>query len=314
LSRRKWTSKDLAFLRANYSRLTLAELAAHLDRSSASIALAGSRSGFSDLKQPGWTRAEDELLLANSTKGVRRKLKELSALFPRRTTRAISARLAHLGIKSGKYTFDRHFFEPPNVQNSYWAGVLAADGDIQDNRVWVSLKVQRTDRVLIERFARATAFSGPIYDYESATDERTGKRYLSSQVRVYGCSEWIRDLQVLWNISNRKSLTLQAPSASHSFENCLAYVIGLIDGDGSIALVAGKYLRLQMSGTRAILQWAASILEDIVPSTGRRATVRDNREMCDFIVTGRRAVKLLQVLKAVSVEKMDRKWNKVPAG
>jgi hypothetical protein len=178
---------------------------------------------------------------------------------------------------------------------------------------FLTLKVKLTDRTLVERFRRDTGFTGDLYDYRSAVDKRTGKSYPSSIVRVHGCAEWITDPKTNWNIADRKSLTLSAP-CHLSLEQAESYLIGLIDGDGSIAVVdKRRYLRLQLSGARGILDWAATFIDDLVPPGRLRSTVRPNGSMYDFIITGERAVAVLGVLDKVPVAKLERKWQKVRA-
>ncbi len=241
---------------------------------------------------------------------------QLHQLLPHRTARAISARLGALGLRSGRYTFDKDYFCTPTHQNAYWAGLLAADADIQETRDYLSLKLKETDNELIRRFARDTGFSGQLY-YYTQHDKRTGNTYESAQIRVYGCKSWISDLRRLWNITGRKSLTLKPPELPDVAPYLLSFLVGFIDGDGSIqALVDSKdrhYLRLQLSGTKEFLDWAKRIFDNLVPNTHwQESNVRRNGNMYDLIITGRRAVLITQILHQQPVTKLARKWDRVP--
>lgn len=306
-----WSKADLAFLKKYAGAMTHEEIAGVLKRSVVAISLKLSRLGLSKVKNPPWSVAEDSILLKFVENGKRRDVASLATLLPGRSSGAIQARLQLLGFRTGRLSHDTDFFALPDRLNSYWAGVLAADGDIQEKRGWITLKLKRADQDTVARFKSDVQFSGSIYEYESAVDKRTGKTYRSSQVRVYACRKWIEDLSGNWNLRGRKSLTLEPPIGL-SMPNALAYIVGVIDGDGSIQRVGPqRYLRLQVSGTRPLLEWIKVIFDSIAPTKYYRdAQVRPNGSMFDLVITGERAKTILAVLDSVPVEKMPRKWNK----
>jgi hypothetical protein len=243
--------------------------------------------------------------------GRLRDLDVLATLLPKRTKKAIVARALYLGDRTEPITYNKKFFKSPNLQNSYWAGLIAADGDVQVARSFVTLKLKQTDESLIELFRLAIGYSGEILRYTSKVDPRTGKCYDSSLIRLGSCSELINDLKLNWNITGKKSLTLKALMITKRSLK-LSYLIGLIDGDGHIKRITHyKCLRLQLSGTRKILEWAKEIFDDLAPPKFRSSNVRPNGRMFDLIVTGRRAEIIAAELMKVPVGRLERKWNAV---
>ena len=86
------------------------------------------------MKKP-WTAQETETLI--SLYGLRMNT-QISEVLPGRSVDAIKQKGRYLGLKSNRkvtrkhYGIDYDYFAVPNVQNSYWAGFIAADGCIDD--------------------------------------------------------------------------------------------------------------------------------------------------------------------------------------
>lgn len=79
---------------------------------------------------PKWTVVEDEILRRHYRN---LPLTKLIPLLPNRTASAIKNRAAALDVMregNRRYRVDDGFFSHPNPLCSYWAGFIAADGNI----------------------------------------------------------------------------------------------------------------------------------------------------------------------------------------
>src|SRR5260370_9394638 len=87
----------------------------------------------------------------------------------------------------------------PNLKNSYWAGFLAAEGNIKTGRKRISIKLHIKDVAHLEKFRDALEYTGRVYRYE---------RDASIEI---ACPEIADDLARNFSITPRKSFTLQPP-------------------------------------------------------------------------------------------------------
>lgn len=201
------------------------------------------------------------------------------------------------------YSYDRNYFRSGNLQAHYWAGFIAADGYIGTRGYHLSIKLSDKDISLLERFKRDTKFSGDIL--KSGTETR--KRLI-----IGGCKEWIEDLDTLYNIGNAKSFTLLPPNIT-SQRDKLAYIVGLIDGDGHISVGSTGYFKFGIIGTPRLLKWVKATLDEISPTETSNISVAPRcKALSNYAVYGKRAIKLARHLKDMPIEKLDRKWNLVP--
>lgn len=217
---------------------------------------------------------------------------------------------------SKKYSFDKNFFKNPNISNCYIAGLTASDGCITSvgNSFRWKLTIQERDEKILETCKKEFQYNGPIL-----TQIKTGNRSTQKQLCVCGIqNSWQKDLINNWNIGQRKSLTLGPPNIDNT-ELCLAYIVGIIDGDGSIFLskVTGqnkKQLHFSIIGTRELLDWIRTklkLIEDIkyknVPNI-----YKGHGNCFSLTYKANRALAILKILMLIKTPyKLERKWNKV---
>lgn len=150
--------------------------------------------------------------------------------------------------------FKENYFATPDLENSYWAGFIAADGCILDSgrgqrRLVVLLK--STDKNHLEKL-QSSIGAGEIYG-NGYLDKRTGKTYYRDYYRVWS-DKICYDLETNFKVGPRKSLTHQPPDLKG--ELALAFIAGYIDGDGCYWLDKG-YPRIRIRGTKEVLSWIA---------------------------------------------------------
>ena len=155
------------------------------------------------------------------------------------------------------YKRNDFIFSKINLLTCYWAGFIAADGYIDNKAFALRVCLSKKDKIHLERLKDFLKYSGPLY--QSKTNTNLHLDVISKQLLI--------DLENIFNIHTKKSLTLKPPKAL-TYEQSLAYIIGYIDGDGSIGynshLYKNKkysYLRLRIIGTQKTLRWINHIFE-----------------------------------------------------
>ncbi len=214
-----------------------------------------------------------------------------------------------------KNTHNTLFFREPNLENAYWAGFIAADGNLclkEQKYKMLQIVLHNKDVEILEQFKEQTKSTNNIHFLKTKEHARLGIR----------ATEWFDDLGKYWNITPNKTHTLQPPNLTN-LEHQLAYIIGLIDGDGSICICnfnqkhKGKtytYPRIKFMacGTLPLMQWCSTILNKIElekynPLRVETATQSNLKYIrCDKL----RAKLLLQRLLEVNVPwRLPRKWD-----
>lgn len=148
--------------------------------------------------------------------------------------------------------FDENFFSEPNLENSYWAGFIAADGCVYHGggKHKLSIALKSTDEEHLKSL-QSIIGAGTLHRGWSYSKERD-KVYHNVRYVLYSktiCS----DLKRVFNVTERKSLTLEPPIGLKAV-NALAFVAGYIDGDGSYTK-SGTRPILKIAGTRSMLEW-----------------------------------------------------------
>lgn len=148
--------------------------------------------------------------------------------------------------------FKEDYFAEPNLENSYWAGFIAADGYIyvpkKGQRI-LGIRLKSTDR---EHLIKLQSSIGAGTLTETTTfSEQYNKEYYGTSYRL-SSDKVCFDLLKNFNIGERKSLTLEPPDLSGDLTT--AFIAGYIDGDGSYSM--GAYSpRLGIVGTEIFLSW-----------------------------------------------------------
>jgi len=148
-----------------------------------------------------------------------------------------------------KYSIDEEYFKIPNIENSYWAGFIAADGCVTGG--YLKIMLQLPDIIILERFKTAIKYDGPIY-----IDKKRNRCSLEIHKKSI-----ISDLYNIWSITERKSLTFKPPAQNLNDECFISFVVGIIDGDGSIYFEKNSYLRISLLGTKDLLEWIKNRLQ-----------------------------------------------------
>lgn len=222
-----------------------------------------------------------------------------------------------------KLSTNDNFFQCYN--NAYWAGFIAADGNICKSQPKVSINLSRKDVDLIIALQKQSNHNGTLYYSNTTSGSRKEKRH--PMVGISICSkQWVEDLDKYWNIKPQKSLNLQPPNIT-DLNLCLAYIIGYIDGDGCVRINTKKqasrhtknpkpYLELNICGSQTILEWIASVIFSVENQTlylRPLQLVKNSNSDCWSILANRqRGLAILDILeKIVTPYRLNRKWSKI---
>lgn len=218
-------------------------------------------------------------------------------------------------IKSTKdrsgITVDENFFETPNLINSYWAGFIAADGNIRKKGENVlNIQLSSKDINHLRQFMSDIKFNGKLTEYIRTNIKGTFGYCNMSIV----CKKICDDLKKNFNITCEKTYTLKPPILNKNEFN-YAYIIGYIDGDGSISYDPKRdRLCLSFVGQENVLCWFLSVLNDIENTNNydfKTIKIKNQGKFGEVSVNNKKLYKTLQYLKTLDVPKLDRKWNKV---
>lgn len=150
-------------------------------------------------------------------------------------------------------------------------------------------------------------------DLKSNLDIHTGTKN-SKVFRVFS-KQIVDDLKHHFNITPAKSYTLQPPNL-HDLELIDSYIIGLIDGDGSIGFQRVKNRRnsfyIFLVGTPEVLSFVKHRFEQILGHT--TSNLHFNKKFkgntCTFRISNKAARTVFLHYYSINVQKMERKWSR----
>lgn len=316
----RWSFSDDRFLVSSYGHIDINEISAHLVRTVGAIEIRAFKLGIKNVRY-FWTSADDEIV-----KSMRLDHVPYSIIAERlcRPLGSVIGRAAFLGIRDHRsvvsHEFNRSYFKNVTDESAYWAGFIAADGCICtggcNGGKSVNIVLSEHDHCHLDLLRSCIGYDAParvknVHNITTVDGKivRTDE-IVQSCVLLFHSNEIVSDLERIYNITSRKSLTLVPPNIS-CFRHQLSYAIGLLDGDGTIGSYATKNGRshiIRWLGTRVMMEWIKSIVEVIVPGD---STVRNKGDsnICLFSLVGKRAVEFVKVVSLLNIPKMKRKWD-----
>jgi len=210
-----------------------------------------------------------------------------------------------------KYSVNEEYFSILTIENCYWGGLLASDGWVESNRDRVGL--QLSDTTHVDLFKSSVQYTGPIGKRQNYKDGIKGKE--SKYISIVS-SKWKEDLKRNFNIIPNKTYTLEPPNLN-KIEYVVSYLVGLIDGDGSVInhkATGGVIIRFL--GTESLLEWVRRWINLLVPSKGTTsAKVKRHKPECETLyryeIAGRRSSEFFELVNPLGVPYMKIKWDKL---
>lgn len=199
------------------------------------------------------------------------------------------------------YELDINFFETVNIENSYWAGFIAADGSIRKDGKTLEIQLSEKDLDLLTAFKKSIKYGGSI-KYRILNNRK--------QIRlIIKCRKIVEDLYSNFNIINNKSLKLEPPNIQGI--NALSYIKGYCDGDGSIKINKQNKLIIDFNGTEKLLIWIKNILSEININKIGKVKINKCGSIFRWSLNGKNAEYFGDILKSLDVYNFKRKWNKI---
>lgn len=265
-------------------------------------------------KEQQWKPEEDNLLRSFVRQGL--QLKQMVGLVPNRSRRAIECRAYILGLKSGqprtKHSKDETFWSVPNILNSYYAGLAAADMSLGKERSTLAWACHIDDELYMETFAQNCGFTGKIVRINKKSP-RSDNVSIHSTLRISACQFWNEDLAKNFNVIPNKVHRLQPPNIQSDLLKC-SYLIGYTDGDGCIhASKKGTPLIRYASASQDIIEWIRSFVDSkfnfqVRPRKHRiTSSAQNTYHSCN--IYGMQAVKMFELLRTIDVPMFKRKWE-----
>jgi DNA-binding transcriptional regulator WhiA len=203
-------------------------------------------------------------------------------------------RIKMTSLAKKQYFVDDTFFNNYSLISCYWAGLIVADGCINENRLCLGLNDH--DHVFL--FRKYLKYTGPIeYDRKQA------------KIRIRN-QDIITDLEKWFNITKNKSLTLKPPKIN-DVENRLAFIAGYIDGDGCIHHNKENKIELSILGTAEVLSWIKDVFDTQFPKkyiSNIRLAKQDGK-IYSYKIVGHKALLILDRIKSLQLPLLNRKWN-----
>lgn len=209
-------------------------------------------------------------------------------------------RLRHMGVnlrnlsdRVRKYRFNHGFFSEFSPQPCYWAGLLAADGNVSRHRhPKIRLGLKTEDEPHLVKFAKALEYDGRIY------------RQPSYSVIVLSSDRMADDLSNKFGIVPNKSLVIRPPTLL-SDAMVTHFVRGYIDGDGSFVRTRPQ---LNIVGTKEMMLWMRDVLADV--GGGNPSVCQRGKIFSVVFGGGSQVAKIVAWLYAESSEaiRLDRKF------
>jgi hypothetical protein len=194
-----------------------------------------------------------------------------------------------------------NFFGEINRLNSYWAGFLAADGFIHDDRNTISINLGEKDLDHLLKFAK-------IFGREEHV--RRNRINNSYYLNLYGVSQLKSDLESNFKITYKKTFTLRPPEFE-DLECKKAYICGYLDGDGNIAYESmgkgAKLLRMTILGTHAVLSWIKEEFDKQLETSSNK--LEPHGKIFRYRLSGDKALSIIKFLKSDDIPLLERKWD-----
>lgn len=212
----------------------------------------------------------------------------------------------HNSIKKRKYEVNDMFFKNPNKLNCYWAGFIAADGNINKKSNQLKIILSTKDIEHLKLFLMYINSNNPISVYACKI------KYTSCSINITSptmCS----DLLTNFNITPKKSLTLKEPNINDKML-IDSYILGYIDGDGSIGLYGikkQKNIIISIMGTLDMCNWVKKRFSEIIGKSIGSISRKKNQlnNTYSYSISNKCARIIFKHFYGIDSPKLERKWS-----
>jgi hypothetical protein len=204
------------------------------------------------------------------------------------------------GAVKEKYKYDINTFLEATTESSYVMGLLTADGCVkQNNNYNCSLNLDNTDKYIVEMYKKVLKSDRPICIRTKLIDKK--------QVYSFECDNpFIIENIKLWNLKPRKSMNEDIPFLlKNNIEMLKYWIIGLIDGDGSIVL-SNRTLSISILGSKQIIEYLFNML-----TYGKMNQRKNYDNLYELNFYNHNCIDLREWLGEAVNLGLKHKWNKI---
>lgn len=198
------------------------------------------------------------------------------------------------------------FFSKLTLENCYYAGFIAADGNIDKNKTKLTITLSGKDKSFLDDFNKR------IKSNYKVTESITKGKFTCASLSV-NSKKICDDLNKNFNITPQKSLTLVPPNINDKLL-LDSFIIGVIDGDGTIGYAKSnnsKRFYISIIGTKEMILMIKCRFEEILEH--KTSELHHRKEHSDNTFTLRvsdaSARKLFLHFYNINVPKLERKWG-----
>jgi hypothetical protein len=318
----RWTEQDDKILLDNYKTVNYEHLCNRLISKRSMSAIAQRVKWLNlDKKKPQWTEEEKEILRNNQ----HIKLSKLTELLPRKTKDAIKQFRIKIGIRKKASPnarmnfFNEDFWSCPNFVNSYWAGFICADGYIfhntKRNVFDFGILLSKKDITHLEKLKKDIGYTGPIcIRTPKHPAPNSTKIFQVCNIRINNIGKWAQDLEYIFGVIPNKKYRV-GPPRLHSIAYQLAFIKGLIDGDGSISYRSEKCFGIKFCGcAKELMEWVYSTVEKHVIHSERQRKIFETKtdhgsDFYIYCIGGIPASLLYVLFDSLPTPCLPRKWQ-----
>lgn len=193
------------------------------------------------------------------------------------------------------------FFDFFNKRSCYWAGFIAADGNLFKNQkkgiYKVSIHLNKKDIYHLEKFKNDLQLNNKIY-----VDDKSAHLQIYNKYLFYS-------LINNFNLCEKKSFVL-GPPVKMPNEFVFDYIRGYFDGDGHIGYNGSTYLNFNLvSASFKIIEWMFNILRENKLIEGQKIYRKKNCFVID--VNNYKAINIFKKIYETSSDetRLERKFN-----
>lgn len=214
-------------------------------------------------------------------------------------------------IKMDEMYFDKNDDNTIGNDVMYWAGFIAADGNVMNKSetrsYFLTIKLAQKDRNHLQKFQQCIKTTALIKDQTHASFYRLGKFWKETySSTIVLNSKYLVNSLSKYNIIPNKTKTYQFPQTlkKHKFIN--SFIRGYLDGDGSISF-KNNSLRVNFYGTQDCLTNISEIIADNCKLNLHKPF--KNRSIYCIEYNGNNAINLSKWLYKNQKTYLSRKYN-----
>lgn len=262
-------------------------------------------------KRRHWTL--DEMVLLESLINEGFASYAIIGLILGRSEDSVGIQAGRLGLKSKfelrKYEKNEDFWSVPNTVNSYYAGLWAADGSINWEQNFIALGLNVDDKKEIDKFVEKSGFTGSVRVYDGSGEFAVNK---IAQLQINSSKKWNEDMYKNFNLFPQKTYRIAPPNLNSDLLKA-CYILGYLDGDGSICFTEKSCSIGLSSATKEILDWVKNFIDqhfDSEKNPFKANSCKINGKECwNYTISGNRAIHIFEFFRSLPVPKFQRKWE-----